>query len=57
MITEADANHKRMTTKLKVHHEERVAIMRADRGETKTYPEKREAIPEEIESNRRIGSP
>jgi hypothetical protein len=50
MIAELDANHKRMTAKMKAHHEERVAIMRADQGETKTYPEKGKAIPGEMES-------
>jgi hypothetical protein len=49
-MAELDAHHKRMTAKMKAHHEERMAVMRADRGESKAYPEKREAIPEEIES-------
>jgi hypothetical protein len=49
-MTKLDAHHKRIIVKMKANHEERMAIMRADRGETKAYPEKREAAPEEIRS-------
>jgi hypothetical protein len=42
------ASHKEMMAQMKVHHEEIMAIMGADRGKTKAYPEKREAIPEEM---------
>jgi hypothetical protein len=42
-------DQEKMMAKMEVNHEEIMAIMGADQGETKVYPKKREIFPEEIQ--------